>query len=127
MAEEVWRMVQQEATAWKGRPTDHANVGGGFERVHVWERDGAEPGEHGFEPGVSPLAEEVGQLVAAAGGEVAPPVNRLARSGQRVLDVMLVEPNQWWVGWHRAAAPTSRWPGGVFPVAVPEDAVSRAY
>jgi 23S rRNA (cytidine2498-2'-O)-methyltransferase len=98
-----------------------------LDRLHVWERDAAEPGEHGFEPGVSPLAEEIGQVIAAAAGEEAPPVNRLAKPGQRVLDVVLVEPNQWWVGWHRAAAPPSRWPGGVFPVDVPDDAVSRAY
>jgi 23S rRNA (cytidine2498-2'-O)-methyltransferase len=45
----------------------------------------------------------------------------------RVLDVVLVEPNEWWFGYHRAATPPARWPGGMIPVAMPDDAVSRAY
>lgn len=112
--------MAEEATA---EPSSHPL----FPRLHVWERDAAEPGEHGFEPGVSPLGEEVGHWIAAAAGETPPQVNRLAKAGQRVLDVVLVEPNQWWVGWHRASAPPSRWPGGVCPVEPPEDVVSRAY
>ncbi len=98
-----------------------------YHRIHAWERDIDEPGHHGFEPGVTPLAEEVGQLIRAEMGEQAPPVNRLAKPGQRVLDVVLVEPNEWWIGYHRAAAAPSRWPGGVYPVDLPEEVVSRAY
>ncbi|MBW3595819.1 MAG: SAM-dependent methyltransferase [Planctomycetes bacterium] len=95
--------------------------------LHVWERDAALPGDRGFEPGVTPLAEEVGQQIAEAAGEITPTVNHLAKSGQRILDVVLVEPSAWWIGWHRASAPPSRWPGGVYSLQTPEDAVSRAY
>ena len=113
MAREAWRIAEAAPEAARAH-------------LHVWERDVAEPGERGFEPGVSPLAEEVGRQIAAA-GETPPTVNHVAKSGQRVVDVVLVEPNQWWIGWHQASAPPSRWPGGVFPMEVPEDAVSRAY
>ena len=44
-----------------------------------------------------------------------------------VLDCVVVEPNQWWIGYHRAASIASRWPGGMFPMELPSDAVSRAY
>jgi 23S rRNA (cytidine2498-2'-O)-methyltransferase len=51
----------------------------------------------------------------------------MAGSGRMVLDCVLVEPNEWWVGYHRASSIQSRWPGGLFPIELPTDAVSRAY
>lgn len=50
-----------------------------------------------------------------------------ARAGQLVLDCAIVEPGEWWVGYHRAASIPSRWPGGLFDMELPPDAVSRAY
>lgn len=50
-----------------------------------------------------------------------------ARAGQLVLDCVIVEPDEWWVGYHRAASFASRWPGGLFNEELPDDAVSRAY
>ncbi len=50
-----------------------------------------------------------------------------ARPGELVLDCVLVEPHEWWIGYHRAASIASRWPGGMFPLELPENAVSRAY
>jgi 23S rRNA (cytidine2498-2'-O)-methyltransferase len=110
LAGEVWRLSEERPPA-----------------VHVFQRDAAEPGEHDYEPGITPLADEVGRLIAEAAGVNPPSVNRVVRSGQRVLDVVLVEPNEWWIGHHRASAPPSRWPGGVYPVDPPDDLVSRAY
>lgn len=102
-----------------------------FDHLHVWQRDAALPGEEGFEPGLTPLAEEVGQAIAGQMPAEPPrralPVNRVARSGQRVLDCLLVEPDQWWVGYHRSASMPSRWPGGVPKVQWPAEAVSRGY
>jgi 23S rRNA (cytidine2498-2'-O)-methyltransferase len=40
---------------------------------------------------------------------------------------VLVEPNEWWFGGHFAAAPETRWPGGVPPLHAPSDMISRAY
>lgn len=44
-----------------------------------------------------------------------------------ILDVVMVEPDEWWVGIHRAQRRIDRWPGAVPPLEMPEHAVSRAY
>jgi 23S rRNA (cytidine2498-2'-O)-methyltransferase len=54
-------------------------------------------------------------------------VNATAAVGELVLDCALVERHEWWVGWHRATSPETRWPGGVPPLALPERMISRAY
>ncbi len=103
-----------------------------FQHIHVWQRDRAVPGDNGFEPGVTPLAIEVGRVLAAAMPDAAAhetllPVNQNAQPGQCVLDCALVEPNQWWIGTHRVSSMPSRWPGGTPQIDMPTDAVSRAY
>jgi 23S rRNA (cytidine2498-2'-O)-methyltransferase len=105
---------------------------GPYHQLHAWQRDTAIPGERGFEPGLTELANEVGQIIAAAAPAGAAaradlPVNHNARSGDRVLDCVLVETNRWWIGWHRALTLPQRWPGGTPKIALPPDAVSRAY
>lgn len=50
-----------------------------------------------------------------------------ARAGQLILDCVIVQPDQWWVGYHRAGSVASRWPGGMFPIELPDDTVSHAY
>ncbi len=103
-----------------------------FEHLHVWQRDVAVPGDRGFEPGATPLAEEVGNILAVARPSTGKsnsklPVNQHARSGERILDCVLVEPNEWWIGWHVATGPSSRWPGGVPCIEAKQDTISRAY
>lgn len=115
-AAELWRLVGQQ-------PFDH---------LHVWQRDLALPGEDHFEPGISLLAAEVANVVRSAprGDNPTPatiPVNQSASVGQRVLDCVLVEPQEWWIGWHLAGSPPSRWPGGVPLLELPTEIVSRAY
>lgn len=100
--------------------------------LHVWQRDPFAPGDRGFEPGVTPLAVEAEAAIRESspietlrgiepGRQNASPRNRW------VLDVIIVEPNQWWVGCHRVASRTASWPGGVPPLELPPHAVSRAY
>lgn len=125
-ADALWRLVEGCAAS-DGEP-----VAGLFDHLHVWQPDAALPGEDGFEPGLTPLAEEVGQIIARRMppglGRAAPlPVNRVARAAHRVLDCVLVAPDQWWIGWHRATGMPSRWPGGVPKIELPPTAVSRAY
>lgn len=101
-----------------------------FEHVHVWQRDEALPGDRGFEPFPTVLAEEVGeQLLAVLNATRSTPLelNRVAGVGQKVLDVILVQPNEWLVGWHTADSIPQRWPGGVPPLEPPEEMVSRAW
>lgn len=102
-----------------------------IDHVHVWQRDVRPPGEKGFEPGVTPLAAAIGRIIAdrrpAAMAGHSLPMNLVARSGDRVLDCVLVEPDQWWIGYHRATTLPTRWPGGTPKIHLPPDAVSRAY
>lgn len=135
--------------------------------LHVWERDSLIPGQRGFEPGVSVLAEEVGGVfttipctLSAEGdwsvsdtssGPTQPPfepdrshdpadpspastspilqirVNQPAAADSLVFDVVLVEPNQWWIGYHYAVTPPGRWPGGVPLIPTTNPPISRAY
>ena len=99
--------------------------------LHVWQRDAAVAGRRGFEPILTKLAQDTAQQIAQAGpvrpGSSPLRVNRRARAGQTVLDVVLVAPDQWWVGYHVAAAFPSQWPGGVPPIEPCENMISRAY
>ena len=101
-------------------------------RIHAWERDVAEPGDHGFEPSITPAAiaayEALRQACPqpqwlAAGNHLQEP----AASADWIADCVLVEPNEWWIGFHRARSVASRWPGGIPCFNVPDDVVSRAW
>ena len=104
-------------------------------RVHVWERDRWEPGELGFTPCITPRATAAYEALKtacpnperlAAGNHLIEP----AAPGELVADVILVEANQWWVGYHRAPRRDSRkrWPGGIMDLLhAPPGAVSRAW
>jgi 23S rRNA (cytidine2498-2'-O)-methyltransferase len=115
LAERVWPLVE-------GLPVDH---------IHVWQRDEEVPGVKGFEPGRTVLGDEAAALIRDAQpapvGERRLPINRTARSGEAVLDCVLVEPNEWWVGWHRASTLPTRWPGGVPLIETESEPISRAY
>ncbi|MDX1961928.1 MAG: SAM-dependent methyltransferase [Pirellulales bacterium] len=105
-----------------------------FEQVFVSCRDAQTVGDHGYEPG--PTAETIaateflrtllpGEILRRNSDGDALPL----RAGQRVLEVIQVEPDEWWCGWHtiRRGAPWTRWPGGIFQCEPPPDMVSRAY
>jgi 23S rRNA (cytidine2498-2'-O)-methyltransferase len=97
--------------------------------LHVWQRDAAVPGQRGFEPGETPLAKAVAEQIAAskifAGRDLQ--VNRSAGNDELVLDVAIVEPNQWWFGFHYASTVPGRWPGGVPFIDTGVEVASRAY
>jgi 23S rRNA (cytidine2498-2'-O)-methyltransferase len=140
MAAEVWHQLGKQKV----------------EAIHVWQRDWATPGYGGFEPGITPLATEVGrQLVSVCpwiptqaatvtpdspantlpeshpssplGAPTGLPVNQVGRPGQIILDCVLVEPDSWWFGWHQVTAPPSQWPGGIPLLEKPTRVISRAY
>ncbi len=102
-----------------------------FHHLHVWQRDRELPGDFDFEPGVGPLSEAIGDLILEhlpdVGSHWSPPLNDDAQIGDRVLDCVVVEPHEWWFGWHRANSVESCWPGGAPCVDSPENMVSRAY
>jgi 23S rRNA (cytidine2498-2'-O)-methyltransferase len=99
-----------------------------LDRLHVWPRDAVAAGDHGYEPGPTAAS----QAAAAALADVLAAHRRglptgTAVPGERVLDCVVVEPREWWLGTHRARDPVSCWPGGVYPAELPAGAVSRAY
>lgn len=103
------------------------------DQLHVWQRDWALPGDRGFEPGISVLAQEIGQQLIAGAPLLEEPQRRLAvnvcaRANQTVLDCILVEPNRWWVGVHRALRRPLRFPAGItLQKHRDRDVISRTY
>ena len=97
-----------------------------FHALHVWQRDFAPVGDHGFEPGPSTLTDEAREALWQPLDSAGHPLWFDSRGP--VLDCILVEPNEWWLGFHRIRSIPSRWPGGIFHLAEPPaDVVSRAY
>jgi 23S rRNA (cytidine2498-2'-O)-methyltransferase len=100
-----------------------------FRHVHVWQRERLLPGDEHFDGSAGELANAIGALLVQQLPELPerPAVNAEAAVDELVLDCVLVERHEWWLGWHRAAAPATRWPGGVPQLAVPVPLISRAY
>jgi 23S rRNA (cytidine2498-2'-O)-methyltransferase len=102
-----------------------------FQAVHVWQRDLAPPGWQHFEPGISALAESVAQVLQdqlrAQGDTRANAINTQVGLDTRVLDLIGIDTNTWWVGTHVVQDHVQGWPGGCFPVAQPRNMISRAY
>jgi 23S rRNA (cytidine2498-2'-O)-methyltransferase len=101
-----------------------------FDQVHVWPRDRLPIGKFEFEPGIDEVSRVVGERVYQALSQHwvrCDGPNRIALPSARVLDVVLVDPDDWFVGWHTAAKWHSRWPGGVQPIEPQYEPVSRAY
>ena len=127
LATEVWKIAAEH----------HLFVN----RVHVFQRDPFPTGEHDFEPHVPPEFFGIHRQII----EQSPKVNFLgtgaedifhpAQSGETVLDVVRVEPNLFFVGTHTITTQTltdgspihARYSGGIPPIALPADVVSRAY
>lgn len=104
-------------------------VTGDYAALHVWQRDMAAIGHRGFEPHVTPAAlaaEDAIRRHADVASLVVPPA-RVAKPGDLVLDCVLVEPHEWWIGQHWVSGGDSGYPGGLREIAVPENMVSRAY
>jgi 23S rRNA (cytidine2498-2'-O)-methyltransferase len=74
------------------------------------------------------LSGEIGdRLMEVSHREEKLPINELARPSQTVLNCILIEPNQWWVGVHRVDSVPQRWAGGVPNLIAPDEMISRAY
>jgi 23S rRNA (cytidine2498-2'-O)-methyltransferase len=122
LAREAWRLAATHLPSDASRELKH---------VHVWQRDRALPGGEGYDAASAELERAVGATLLEQrprpGPALQPAINVAAAAGELVLDCVLVERHEWWLGWHRAASPETRWPGGVPPIALPAHFVSRAY
>jgi 23S rRNA (cytidine2498-2'-O)-methyltransferase len=97
-----------------------------FHALHVWQRDLVPVGEHAFEPGPSAHTDEARDALWQPLDSAGHPWWFDLRGP--VLDCILVEPDEWWLGFHRIQSIPSRWPGGIFHLAEPPtEIVSRAY
>jgi 23S rRNA (cytidine2498-2'-O)-methyltransferase len=124
LAAEVWQQPDMAAI----------NEESPFVDIHVWQRDVERGDDASDAPAVTPLAEEIERAVRAAAPATFTKVfkepaqqRHVTHRNVRVLDVVVLEPGMWCLGYHRAVTPPQRWPGGAIPVAMPEHAVSRAY
>ncbi len=106
-----------------------ALAGNSWDAIHIFQRDSDLPGMKGFEPGPTLLSQEVGQLVSQRWPASLPPlrINTEAEVGQRVLDIVLVDPQHWLIGQHVVQESHERWPGGAYSAPAPRDMISRAY
>ncbi|MEM6363567.1 MAG: SAM-dependent methyltransferase [Planctomycetota bacterium] len=106
-----------------------------YDHVHVFARDRAPIGRFDFEPGPDEVTNAVAEAFMHALQNdprlsiaiTCSKSNQLAQPGQRILNVVLVEPAHWFVGSHVATRSWTTWPGGVQPIAPAEPPVSRAY
>lgn len=115
LVDQTWKSIQDAAA----KPP--ANI-------HIWQRDTRRVGES-FEPFPSELALQSAQLLEEKkpSGMESVKINETARSGERVLDCIIVEPDRWWIGEHRNNTTFHAWPGGVPPLNKKATAISRAY
>ncbi|MBA63103.1 MAG: SAM-dependent methyltransferase [Planctomycetaceae bacterium] len=100
---------------------------GKIEHLHVWKRDISIPGNRGFEPGRDAETDQLAERIATFLHPDKLQINRIAKPDQRILDIIIIDQNHWWVGWHQATKTFTRWPGGVYSIRLPEHIVSRAY
>lgn len=105
---------------------DDLGLASGAPRLHVFERETFVPGEEplGFVRGAH-AARAREAIVAALPGRFAE--GEVARTGDTVIDVIVVDPEEWWLGLHVQTAAHSPYPGGAPRIELPPEAPSRAY
>ncbi|MDG2014188.1 MAG: hypothetical protein P8J33_11820, partial [Pirellulaceae bacterium] len=96
----------------------------GATHVHVWARDWV---DHSLEEGSESEQAIKTLLVELRKQKSKIKINAVTRADERVLDVIWVDSERWWLGWHIAGSIPQRWPGGVPPIQAPESMISRAY
>ena len=104
-------------------------AGNNWDAIHVFLRDPCLPGSHDFEPSQrNSMAPIVAQLQSTLNEQSKSPlINGVANLGQRILDIVIVDNQQWFVGWHQANQRHECWPGGAWPLSAPIGMISRAY
>jgi 23S rRNA (cytidine2498-2'-O)-methyltransferase len=102
-------------------------------KIHVWARETAEPSQRkDFSP-LDLMAQQAREHLAQCcpkpdllTNDVINP-QQPARRGEFVLDCIVVQPTEWWVGTHRVHSVPSQWPGGCTALEMPPEIVSRAW
>ncbi len=134
--------AEQARLVWQ-RAQPVLEAGLRFDRLHVWPRDVLPAGQRDYLPTLTAECDEAAGAILQAGKDLlAHPPQSLSQPGDLVLDVVLVDPGRWWVGYHRHGRPDQSqaritwghlpwghlpWPGGLCTKPLPDHAVSRAY
>ncbi|MDR2440031.1 MAG: SAM-dependent methyltransferase [Planctomycetaceae bacterium] len=105
-------------------------------RVHVFRRDPLPPGEKGFEPGLTPELQMLHRILIKHSpkpkflGIHHTNPNYPAQPNETVLNVVETDSDYYFVGIHSISEGLpiqSYYPGGVLPISIPDNAVSRAW
>ena len=105
-------------------------------RIHIFQRDPVPVGEHGFEPHIPPELISLHRKIVEQSpqkkllGTGAQNIDDPAQLGETVLDIVKVDVNLFMVGTHSLTESSPmfcRYSGGILPITLPENAVSRAY
>ena len=101
-----------------------------FDQLHLWPKDRAPIGRFDFEPGIDEVSTAIADEIYTKIGtdwirSDAP--NRVAQPGEKILDIVLLDPSHWFIGTHESDTWPTRWPGGIQPIDLAEEPVSRAY
>lgn len=101
---------------------------GGPLRLHVFERDLYAPGEEAidYQPGIRAGALERAIRQHPEASSLFFPESE-AQTGDPVFDLVGVEENEWWLGFHRHTSAHIPVPGGRWKIILPPEAPSRAY
>ncbi len=122
--------VPDEVVAAVVRRLQESGTAERFSRIHVWSCDPRLPGDQGWEPSISEesrrLREELTGALASDGMCDADQ-KTTAAYGDPILDCIEVQPGEWWLGRHHVDDYPSRCPGGIPPISLPEEALSRAW
>lgn len=97
-------------------------------RLHVFERDRYAPGDSpkGFKPGE--WAEKAKtQISSQISNQNIFYEDERAAVGDLVINIMLIEENEAWLGYHVHSDKYCPYPGGKWPITMPQDSPSRAY
>jgi 23S rRNA (cytidine2498-2'-O)-methyltransferase len=97
--------------------------------VHVWARDGALPRIElpRLAEWTNQVVDKLRQTAPISQSHSARSFNEKVPPATHVLDVILLSPNDWWVGTHCTRSGPERWPGGILPLELPPAAASRAW
>jgi 23S rRNA (cytidine2498-2'-O)-methyltransferase len=100
-----------------------------YQEVHIWQRGDRDASL--VLPAATALASEL-QLAAPEQNQDAPAIRLSPSTSEpgkraRVVDCLVVDPQQWLLGTHEIDGPETRWPGGIYNRVPPETMVSRAY
>jgi len=129
--EKLGELVQQ---VWNLEAVNKLAAKGKLAGIHVWQLERPATDERDEAPVATPLCMEIENALRATSPDSCPKLRRAdderrraAPRNERVLDIIVLAPGEWWVGHHLAVRRHERWPGGRIPVLLPQHAVSRAY